>query len=124
MDSKKFTVGDWFYNRNLHCRSQFGPLDYDYFDWECCPILLSYGILSENGWHYIKSNGYSYYKHKDVPFVILASDFIIPKEDRVIFGNDVFGTPYIIVGHVHLLQQALRLFGKRDIADSFKVTAL
>lgn len=77
---------------------------------DCSPIPLTAEILVDNGWHY--DYELHHWWHKGVEFMI--------------FENDANGfyccfITSIDLSDIHKLQQLLRLCGREDLADNFKI---
>ena len=80
----------------------------DYEGREPEPIILTPEILEKNGWWY---DGYGIWQHKEVSFCIEKCNGRFQCYDI----ND------IKLDSVHQLQQILRLYGLKELADNFKV---
>ena len=84
------------------------PWEFDNKDDQPKPIPLTAEILEKNGWWF---NTEDMWHHDEVNFSI----------EKWNGKFQCYGINQIKLDSVHLLQQALRLFGLNDLADNFKV---
>lgn len=108
LESKDLMIGDWVLFRGHSIHVNFPMLESINCGVEVEPVHLTPEILEKNGWH----------------FDDLANEWYSNNKAPNLYGRDCGNLSMFygsVVGNVNKLQHALRLCGRTDLADNFKV---